>query len=292
MFHAEFINVFFLCTVNGIFMIAGIFLNSVVIISLWRSSQLRKKLCYFMIFLLSCFDLSVVIISHPAVMISAIVWAFGDYDKLFENVIVYTFMLLAGFSAFALLTLNIERFLALAYPFFHERMVTKERLIYFLTFLQLSGIALTTLSFDDIILPKKVVVIVALLFFLGSFIYLNYRAFKIASSKRSKGKIVPNSDQKSKRTKFNLKKMSTCSLAVVCYLTCSFPQIVYSLCILASDGTSSSYQNDIPFYLWAATTVCTNSTFNCLILFWRNTVLRREGMKIVKNIKSRCCCLI
>jgi hypothetical protein len=151
---------------------------------------------------------------------------------------------------------------------------------------------MTTLSFGDIILPQRIVVIVALLFFLTSFIYLNYRAFKIASSKRSKGKIVPNSDQKSKRTKFNLKKMSTCSLAVVCYLTCSFPQIVYSLCILASDGTSSSYQNDIPFYLWAATTVCTNSTFNCLILFWRNTVLRREGMKIVKNIMSRCCCLL
>ena len=51
------INIFFLCTVNITFMISGIFLNSVVIISLRRSSQLRKKTCYFMILVLSCFDL-------------------------------------------------------------------------------------------------------------------------------------------------------------------------------------------------------------------------------------------
>ena len=39
----------FLCVFNVAFMIAGIFLNSVVIISLRRSSQLRKKLCHFVL---------------------------------------------------------------------------------------------------------------------------------------------------------------------------------------------------------------------------------------------------
>ena len=46
-------------------MVAGIFLNSVVIISLCRSRQRRKKLCYFMILVLSCVDLAVVTITHP-----------------------------------------------------------------------------------------------------------------------------------------------------------------------------------------------------------------------------------
>ena len=59
------INASFLCLFNVALMIAGIFFNSVVIISLWRSSQLRKKLCYFMILVLSCFDLAVVAILHP-----------------------------------------------------------------------------------------------------------------------------------------------------------------------------------------------------------------------------------
>ena len=283
-------NSFFLCTVNTIFMIAGIFLNSVVIISLWRSSQLRKKLCYFTIFVLSCFDLSVVIINHPIIMASTITTlALGVHDKLFlaESIII----LVVEFAMLALLTLNIERFLALAYPFFHERMVTKERLMYFLVLLQFLTIALTTLTFRDRILPKDKVMIGFLIFLLLLFVYLNYRTFMIARSKRKNEKVAPTNDlPELKKTRFNLRKMSTCSLAVVCFFACSFPGIVYFLYVSISE-TPLSHENDKVFLSWAGTTGCANSTFNCLILFWRNTVLRREGMKIIKNIQSRCCCL-
>jgi hypothetical protein len=64
---SDIFSVVFLCIINIIFMVAGIFLNSVVIISLWKTSQLRKKdlVCYFMILVLSCFDLAVVTITHP-----------------------------------------------------------------------------------------------------------------------------------------------------------------------------------------------------------------------------------
>ena len=56
MFPTILINAIILCVLNGFFMVTGIILNSVVIISLWRSSQHRKKLCYFTIFVLSCFE--------------------------------------------------------------------------------------------------------------------------------------------------------------------------------------------------------------------------------------------
>ena len=41
---------------------------------------------------------------------------------------VHTSTLPRGFSMFGLLTLNIERFLTLAYPFFHQSSVTKRKL--------------------------------------------------------------------------------------------------------------------------------------------------------------------
>ena len=63
-------------------MVAGIFLNSVVIISLWRSSQLRKKLCYFMILVLSCFDLAVVTITHPLLIVSTIYFSRRGINEL------------------------------------------------------------------------------------------------------------------------------------------------------------------------------------------------------------------
>ena len=125
------INTAFLCLVNIIFMIAAIFLNSVVTISLRRSSQLRKKLCYFMILPFSCFDLAVVAISHPILMFNAILW-FTDSDSLVGKEVIWKQVLLSnltGFSMSALLTLIVERFLALKYPFFHQTAITKKRLV-------------------------------------------------------------------------------------------------------------------------------------------------------------------
>ena len=66
------INLIFLCVVNGFFTVAGIFLNSGVIIGLWKSPQLRRGNCHFMIFVLSCFDLLVIIVAHPTIILLSI----------------------------------------------------------------------------------------------------------------------------------------------------------------------------------------------------------------------------
>ena len=62
---AYFINLIFIVSLNVLFFLSGTFLNSLVIISFWKSVQLRKKLCYFMIMVLSCCDLLVVLTNHP-----------------------------------------------------------------------------------------------------------------------------------------------------------------------------------------------------------------------------------
>jgi hypothetical protein len=94
-------------------MVAGIFLNAVVIISLWRSSQLRKKLCYFLIFVLSCCDLAAVAIYHLALIFSTILWSMQIYSEEVKRMLMYLCWLLVGWSMLALLTLNVERFFAL-----------------------------------------------------------------------------------------------------------------------------------------------------------------------------------
>ena len=104
-------NTIFLCIVNFSLMVSGAFLNSVVIISLWRSSQLRKKLCYFTILVLSGFDLAVVVINHPILIISTIFWSIRSSDGVFGHIIgPFITIHLEGLSMFALLTLNMERF--------------------------------------------------------------------------------------------------------------------------------------------------------------------------------------
>ena len=158
------INAVFLCLLNASFMIAGVSLNFVVVISLWRSSQLRKKLCYFMILVLSCFDLTVVVVGHPLVILSTILWSMQKFDAGFEA-IWKSITVLGSFSLIALLMLNIDRFLALTFPFFHQTAVTKGKLTLFLA---LQIIIATTFTLLTIFYPKTnvyfpIVIIVFLL---------------------------------------------------------------------------------------------------------------------------------
>jgi hypothetical protein len=278
------LNVLFLCGVNVIFMIAGIFLNLVVIISLWRSSQIGKKLCYFMIRILSCFDLIVVAITHPVVILSTITSMHsGDLSQPREKISLDICVLLQSFSLMSLLVLNIERFLAIAYPFFHQRIVTREKV-----FSCLITILLFVTVGEAVAVSYKIgsaMMTVILSFAVCLFAFLNYKIFIIAKSKQINEIIMlgPQSSVHTRKKKHfqGFQHICTCTLAVVCSLTCTCPPIVYlGLC----------WKWETPLYgkqfsslaLWATTSVSMSSTFNCLIFFWRNTVLRREAMEIMK----------
>ena len=285
------INIVFLCILNASFMIGGIFLNVVVIISLWRSSQLRKKLCYFTIFVLSCFDLAVVAITHPVFTLSTIACSMDIYLEEIRLIRLRTSTLLAGFSMFALLTLNIERFLALTYPFFHQSSVTKRKLTILLVIFLMIEIALFPLIYY--FQQKKLgnmLVSAFLVFILLIFVFINCKVFVIAKSKHKekRGALSETSTphhQEGKKRKINPKSISTCFLAVGCFFICSAPLLVYCVWRLTSN-TSQNERHVILLNIWSNTFVSMNSTFNCVIFFWRNSILRREGMKILKRNRS------
>ena len=280
-----FINAVFVCLVNASFMVAGIILNAVVMVSLWKSSQLRKKPCYFMILVLSCFDLAVVAITHPVLILSTILWSMEIYHGEIEDTRVYTNIFLGSFSTFALLTLNIERFLALTYPFFHQSAVTKRRLVLFQAFLMTTTVSLSPLAYFYW-KTTNIIVAVSVSFLLFVFICLNYKMFIIAKSKLKDESVSPtstptSSNQERKRRNLNFKNISTCSLAVGCFFICSWPHIIYCASRLTSKKPFYDRQVLI-FSIWSVTFFSMNSTFDCLIFFWRNSILRREGMKVVK----------
>ncbi len=286
-------SVVFLCITNIVFMVAGIFLNSVVIISLWRSRQLRKKVCYFMILVLSCVDLAVVTITHPSLIASTIYFSLEEINDILEDIRVSVSFVLCGSSMSALFMLSVERFLALNCPYFHQTSVTKKRLLGLLAFWTIIIVGLSPLIYFNtktvnIIINIFSTVCVSSLLFL--FIYANYKMLKLAKSIRADERLAPSSatlvDGKRKKQISNLKNISTCSLAVACFFVCSCPQIIYSALRLAS-GAPSFVRQTLLFSLWSNTFVSINSTFNCLIFFWRNSILRREGIKIINAFRIR-----
>ena len=285
------INLIFLCVLNSLFMVVGMVLNLVVIVSLWKLSQLRKKLCYFTIFVLSCFDLAVVTIAHPILILSTIVWSMGIYHEEIRITRIHILILLGGFSIFALLTLNIERFLALNCPFFHQSAVTKRKLIIFLVLLIIIEMALSPLYYY--IKGKTSANMLIAIFFILIwlvFIYINYKIFVVAKSKRkderaASSEISAFSHLERKKRKMNFKNISTCLLAVGCFFVSSTPQLIYCMWGLTSN-TSRNEKHAILFNIWSSTFVCINSTLNCVIFFWRNSILRREGMEILQRFIS------
>ena len=282
-----FINTLFLCLVNASFMVAGIFLNAVVIISLRRSSQFRKKPCYFMILVLSCFDLAVVAINHPLLILSAIFCSYKDCSKLGEQVRGHIYNVLYAFSMVALVTLNIERLLGLAFPIFHRTSVTKRRLLILQAFLTISLFGEIALSSIYLERERHIFIIAELSALLFLFIYFNYKMFIIAMSKFGNDEVVATTatsrDGRRKKHTLNMKIISSCSLAVACFFICSSPHITYSALRLTSE-TPFKDNRVVIFHLWADTFVAMNSTFNCLIFFWKILAMRREGMKIVKRL--------
>ena len=107
---------FFLC-------LLAFFFNCIIIASIWSSSQLRKTTCYFMILVLSCFDLAVATITHPLIISSAV--EFSHENDVYHQVKKFIAVSLHGWSTLALFIMTVERFLSLAYPIFHRTTVTR-----------------------------------------------------------------------------------------------------------------------------------------------------------------------
>ena len=283
------INTCLLCVFNVAFMVSGIFLNSVVIISLWRSLKLRKKICYFMILVLSCFDLAVVAIAHPLQISSTIFVALGKYNDMQENLRFYIGIGLNVFSVLVLFVLNVERFWALKYPFFHQTPVTKRRLVFLVAALMLLCTILLLLTHLNYKIVASVMSTISIALFSLLFIYLNYKMFILARSQRDSDKVAESGNKKRKRSMFQFKTFSACSLTVICFAVCSCPQLIYSVLRLTLNKNTPDKEL-IFFYLWTTSALCTNSTFNCLIFFWANSILRREEMNTIKRFRSAIFC--
>ena len=100
------------------------------------------------------------------------------------------------------------------------------------------------------------------------------------------GSIVNNSGEENmevKKHKFPLGKVSACLLAVVSLFVCYFPSIVLCVLNLSRPVDWSNGRTYFVTRLWVDTFLIINSTLNCLIFFYKNSVLRRRGIKIMKK---------
>ncbi len=264
------LNFTFLSIVNGLFFFIGIFLNSIVIVALLKSNQHLKSLCSFMILVLTCFDLATVVVCHPLLITSAYIWWTGDYDigNIYHRVKTYS-STLYHFSFMALLVMNIDRFLAVSCPFFHKQNVTRRRLMALLGVLLVVTVLIERVLayrplFGIVVCHAVEAVFVGALLVVISFV--NYKMYNIVSAAR----------------RDVTAGVSTCILAVACFVLFSLPLLIYSVISVVPETLHE--ENSMLFNLWAFMFACINSSVNCVIFFWRDRRLREESWKVLQSL--------
>ena len=277
-----YIQLIFLCVVNVMFLCTGIILNTLVIVSYWKSSAyLRNKVCYFVIMVLSCFDFLVVITKHPLSIVHLVLWLNEEHHLVTVTEIYRHFSdLFIGFSIIALLVMNIERYLGVYYPFFHRTSVTRHRLLTLLAVLCILPIILFMISLNDLVISFSVGLIIFFAIVFPPIIFLNYKLFKISRKVRRNNTASPEPST----LHVNLKNIHTCLLAVACLVLMYIPTFFFIAFNIVEKPTS---ENVSMSKTWSGNVATANSTLNCLIFFWKNDVLRREGKKILKTLKNR-----
>ncbi|XP_028399991.1 uncharacterized protein LOC114523312 [Dendronephthya gigantea] len=278
-----YIQLSLLCTVNVFFTVVGVFLNTLVILCLLKSSQLQKKLCYFMLMVLSLFDLFAVVTNHPMLIIYSIVWMIEDYERLGT---LYTYVditdIFLGFSLLTLLVMNLDRYLAIVYPLFHRTSVTRRRLVVFLAIFLLFEVILAGISIDNLVISDGMATLIFATVVSPPLFFINYKLF-IVARKISKRTAASSAGL---RKPVCLKNISSCLLAVACLLCLYLPMSVY---IALSIAEKSKLSPKVKIsWLWTKTIIATNSTFNCLIFFWKNKMLRSEGLTVLKLLLGMC----
>ena len=281
-----FVNLIVIFVVNILFFFPGICLNSLVVLSLWKSALFRKKLCYFMIMILSCCDLLSVLTNHPSKALTVMLWLTGtskEYPSWLDIPLSLSNTFLA-FSMLALLVMNLDRYLATCYPIFHRTSVTKGRLLIIFAVLSIMFLTLALISVYNFVISHTVFLLICFIILFPLMIFINYKLFTIARKYGRNRRITSGM----KRT-FSWKHISSCMLAVVCFAVLSIPTCVYIWLRLTSiysskELTTCTCQTKLA-RLWSTTIFSMNSTFNSLIFFWKNNILRTEGMKIIKGLK-------
>ena len=288
--HGIVVNNIIVCLVNIVFGILGVFLNGLVILILWRSPKTKRSMTYFFIMILSALDFTTLVIVQP-LFLHAIIQEFqkGLNCRLL-NAYRVTGGTLVGLSAVTLSVMNMERYLSILYPLFHRKMMNKTKWIVILAFVWcvVLGYSVSrSLSPESRTLTAVVAGFCAVMFLQSFFVYVSI--FVVARKSFLERNSVGIYDQEVTRAQQinflrGLKMAKTYLLIVLLAFLAYVPSIATFTVqtLMPDDADYMKYLNLMKAKHWTDTLVFINSTLNCLVFFWGNKELNKEGWKFLK----------
>ena len=273
--------------VNGILIIPTILLNAVAIITIWKSSQLSRKPCYFIILVQSVTDLAVGFVGLPLFIFYLKSGIGGDANHCTLVFLTFRLTLLpAGLSSITLIALTLERYIAILHPYSYCSEVTKKRLLLFIgcfDALEILVLAFSLYSrrFLEIYVEVKVTFALMSVVFTYTRIYLVVR--KIARSQCKPQD--PSSEENLTRMKLflrEIKQAKACFIVVIYFFVLSFLPATIAIPFFPM----LDMFEELAVRVWVVTLGLLNSSANSVVFFWAKTMLKKEAVKMVTAMMS------
>ena len=275
------INHILVIAFNGIMIISTLLLNGVSVITIFKSSQLSSKPCYFIILLQSMFDLAVGVLGIP-LHIYYLANGIGELSSCLAASLARRLTVVpieASTSILAAMTL--ERYIAVIHPYTYKVQVTKKRILMIVGFTAVVDFSVVTLSVVIFPLVKIYAMVkVAVIFFLTAYVYTRiYLVVKrlARSQRKPNGESADKNLTKMKLFLQEIRQARSCFMVVICFFALNFlpPTIAFTFFEYKKELMQLAIRN------WLLSINISNSSVNSAIFFWTKTMLRKEALKVL-----------
>ena len=277
------------CLASGVLIIPTVLLNAISVLTIWKSSHLKEKICYFLILIQSVFDISVGVISVPANIALASLELRGIASCVDVVVLQAIAYIPAGISLTAICLLTFERYLSILHPIVHRSRATKARMLACaccaVIFVTITGPLIRLISGKLHTAMNAVIVLFFLVFNTFAYTRIYFAVKKMKFSNDGVGDY--STEQKSSKMEEKRKSLRERSLAKSCglvVLLCYFCYIPFSVCYLYFVKDPVNFRLAI---CWSGILVTLNSSLNSLVFFWKRPLLRQEALSILKKISNK-----
>ena len=203
---------------TGIMIIPTIFLNGVAVVTIFKSSQLNSKPCYFIVLFQSMFGLGVGVFGIP-LFIYYLANSIGGIFNCFAASLGYRLTLVpVGVSTITMTAMTIERYTAILHSYAYNTQVTKKRLSVFIGSSAAAEFLVLSLSLAGIYVIVKIAVV-----FFTAYVYTRiYLVVKKLARLQKKPHAFSKETNLLKLFLREIRQARSCFSVVVCFCVLDF----------------------------------------------------------------------
>lgn len=279
------INSVISCVLNGVSTIVGMFLNLLIVISLWRSRQLQHKVTYFLIMVLSLLYLGVAVIISPLAIANLATEMSGNPKCMNKEAFLVLSLWIGGMSIVTAFVLNAERYMSIVHPIHHRNSVSKRRCVFLIVVLSIIFLSISLNHWSKSYSLVAAYMLIDTLGVVLMYVAIFRSARKVLKTRPCRDLTLTSSNdeitKKDKSYQRDLKLAKMCFLIVLSSLICYLPQIIV---LIMWQIQSIALNVKLNATNWSTSIFILNPIISGLVLLWTNTRLRSKCVKTIQLV--------